>query len=98
MTIRGHFAIISTNIAQVVKQVLIDNFADRQGNHLVKSDRYILQDSVTGRDLDMNVPFHQAIRPGQKVVMTMVFFSEKTNTCPRCATVTLSNNDQDINW
>ncbi|KAH8587904.1 hypothetical protein B0O99DRAFT_601275 [Bisporella sp. PMI_857] len=84
----------------VVKQVLIDSFSNRQGSGLVRDGRYVLQDIVTNSDLNPTIPFHLVTRPGQKIVMTMVFHSgyqDKANTCPRCATVTLSSGGQDIN-
>jgi hypothetical protein len=94
---RIHFS----NASKVVKQVLMDSFSNRQGSDLVRRGRYVLQDSVTSSDLNQAIPFHLVTRPGQKIVMTMVFHSgyqDKANTCPRCATVTMSSGGQDINW
>jgi hypothetical protein len=94
---RIHFS----NASKVVKQVLMDSFSNRQGSDLVRDGRYVLQDSVTSSDLNPAIPFHRATRPGQRIVMTMVFHSghqDKANTCPRCATVTMSSGGQDINW
>jgi hypothetical protein len=86
----------------VVKQLLIDNFSDRPGGDIVKAGRYVLQDFVSGRDLNPTTPFHRIVRPGQKIVMAMVFYSpgeeDKANTCPRCATVAISSSNQDICW
>jgi len=44
----------------------MDSFSDRQGSGLVRDGRYVLQDSVTSRDLNPAIPFHLATRPGQK--------------------------------
>jgi hypothetical protein len=55
--------------------VLCDKFEDRPGYELVKRRQYVFQDGANARDLNVKIQFTAAVRPGQKVHMSMVLFS-----------------------
>jgi hypothetical protein len=93
--------ILSSNIYQTFDSILYDRFRDRPGQIAIRMPRYIIQEDVSGRDIQRYDPFNLAVHPGRKVNMSMLFYSKKEseNTCPTCRTVTLSlDTDVDITW
>ncbi|KAF2430873.1 hypothetical protein EJ08DRAFT_697081 [Tothia fuscella] len=58
-----------------VHSILQDQFAQHgsPGLGLVRSKKYVIQDSNTGIEMNRIIPFYQLARPGQKLVMSMVF-------------------------
>jgi hypothetical protein len=85
---------------QTVDSILYDKFRDRPGREMVKNRRYIIQDRLTGTILRQDIPFIQATRPGQKLLMAMVFYSkpELENICPRCNVITVAGSSIDVEW
>jgi len=86
----------------VIQLILEDHFVEGPGKMLVRTGQYVLQDSVTGHDVNMAMSFGHAVRPGGRLVMTMVFYRSEmessANTCPRCKMVTISSDGKDIKW
>jgi hypothetical protein len=74
--------------AEALAFVLKDNFRDI-GSGPLKIDKgeFAIQDSGTGRDVNLASKWEIIFLPGQKVDMSMVFTSTKGNilgSCPRC--------------
>ncbi|KAK8062029.1 hypothetical protein PG994_008395 [Apiospora phragmitis] len=68
-----------------------DQFKNRPGNDMVLLRDYVLQDPDTTRDLQPAFEFHRSVRPGQKLIMAMVFRGSAHNrlggcgnSCPKC--------------
>ena len=85
---------------QTVHSILNDRFSDRPGGSLVKKQRYVLQDDLSGRVFRWNNSPHFSIRPGQIINMSMVYYSDldNDNICPRCGTVTVSSINSETEW
>ncbi|TAQ88386.1 hypothetical protein B7494_g3320 [Chlorociboria aeruginascens] len=83
---------------ETVNSILCDQFQNRAGWNIVQNHRYLIQDHLTGSILRRDIPFNHAIRPGQKLLMTMVFYSkyETDNICPRCKTMTVAASNLDV--
>ncbi|OWY55261.1 hypothetical protein AALT_g6864 [Alternaria alternata] len=75
--------------------ILIDRFSNRPGYDLVRDRRYAIRDDVSGLDIRQHKPLTYVLRPGQKVNMCMVYFTDNndTMTCPRCKKSTLRANN-----
>ncbi|KAF1991768.1 hypothetical protein K402DRAFT_449966 [Aulographum hederae CBS 113979] len=50
-------------------------FKDRPGFDMVRNKKFLLQESATGRELDVSLDWSVAILPGQKIAMDIVFHS-----------------------
>lgn len=88
---------------QVFHCVLTDLFSDGRGLDFVIYGRYVLQDAATGSDLSLSVPLKHVARPGQLIVMSVVFCNrsgnEKSfNSCPSCRRPIRSKSDEDVQW
>lgn len=60
----------------------------------------MIQDSSTGRDIDLGNDWELCFSPGQKVAMSMIFRLEQIadNICPRCRTECNGLSHEDIEW
>ncbi|TVY59716.1 hypothetical protein LSUE1_G008187 [Lachnellula suecica] len=78
--------------------VLCDKFKDRPGYDLVKRRRYLFQNGANARDLSFKIQLMAAVRPGQKVNMSMILFSPQrnANVCPGCGAITVARDDADV--
>jgi len=83
--------------------VLRSNFRNvGPGARKIERGEFVIQDAVTKLDVDLTLPWEACFRPGQHVVMSMVFNSAKASniSCPNCH----DNNgdkvaqDEDIEW
>jgi hypothetical protein len=85
---------------QTLHSILSDKFSDRCGETLVKRGRYALQDSLSGHEIPDSITPFRSMRPGQRVHMTMVFYSdaETNNLCPRCKTPSESDSGREAQW
>ncbi|RSL64865.1 hypothetical protein CEP51_013081 [Fusarium floridanum] len=63
-------------------------FEGENGYEMVMRRDYALEESASGRDLDLNRPLHLCLRRGMKINMTMIFQIPKSlsGACPRCMT------------
>lgn len=71
-----------------------DMFKNRPGMAMIHQRNYVLEDPTTRKDLQSTVEFHGAVRPGQKLIMSMVFHGSAHNSltgatssksvCPKC--------------
>jgi hypothetical protein len=73
------------------------------GAKKIQLGEYVLQDSVTKREINLSDPWETTFCPGQTVVMSMVFESTKllTRFCPKCGQVNSMEEmmeDVDIEW
>ncbi|KAF7522016.1 hypothetical protein G7054_g12273 [Neopestalotiopsis clavispora] len=78
---------------ETIQSMVRDQFKHRPGQELVMGKKYVLQDIVTGTDLDSKAEFHQSVRPGHKVAMAMIFGgmwlkgngAGVESSCPKCS-------------
>lgn len=72
--------------------MLQDRFRGCEGRHLVQKKSYVLEESCTGREIDLSKPLASSFRRGMKVNMTMILKVPRFNqrkkiaddVCPRC--------------
>ncbi|KAK8123172.1 hypothetical protein PG984_011842 [Apiospora sp. TS-2023a] len=80
---------------ETVHSMIKDIFKNRPGMAMVLQRDYVLQDPSTRTDLQLTVDFHGAVRPGQNLVMSMVFrgsarksltggTTSSESICPKC--------------
>ncbi|KAK7985802.1 hypothetical protein PG988_003424, partial [Apiospora saccharicola] len=79
---------------QTVHSMIKDMFKNRPGMAMILQRDYVLQDPSTRTDLQLTVDFHGAVRPGQNLVMSMVFrgsardsltrATSSETVCPKC--------------
>ena len=89
-----------SNRYQTLHMILYDKFSKSPGHEMVKRRQYAVLDDLSGRELRRILPFGSAVRPGQKINMSMIFYSHKEaeSFCPRCKTVTAANKDEEVEW
>jgi hypothetical protein len=89
-----------SNDIQTLHSILIDRFSNRPGYDLVRDRRYAIRDDVSGLDIRQHKPLTYVLRPGQKINMCMVYFTDNndTMTCPRCKKSTLRANNRAFTW
>lgn len=80
-------------------------FQGKQGLKKVCRKEYVLQESATGREVDFRRAFEDAILPGQKITMSLIFKRDSTDQstqnlahCPRCDTLSEQPTDVDALW
>jgi hypothetical protein len=80
-------------------------FQGKQGLRKILRKEYALQETATGRDVDMSLDFDDAFLPGQKIAMSFIFkrhFAEQSNQnlahCPRCNTLSEQSTNSDVLW
>lgn len=80
-------------------------FQGKQGFKKICRKEYNLQESPTGREVDLSEDFQDAFLPGQKITMSLIFKRESTEQpaqnsahCPRCHAVTEKSPDNDVLW
>ncbi|UPK95737.1 hypothetical protein LCI18_006672 [Fusarium solani-melongenae] len=75
---------------EVLYGLLNGHFKGRNGYDMVLKREYALEESSSGRDLDMDRPLHFCLRRGMKINMSMIFNASTvvTGACPRCNKVT----------
>jgi hypothetical protein len=80
-------------------------FQGKQGLRKILRMEYVLRESATERDVDLSLNFEDAILPGQKITMSLVFkhWSTKQATqasvhCPGCYTRSKQPTDVDVWW
>jgi hypothetical protein len=80
-------------------------FQGKQGLRKICRREYVLQESATGRDVDLSLDFEDAFLPGQKITMSLVFKRDSTEQstqtsghCPRCNTPSRQPADVDVLW
>ncbi|KAK6080924.1 hypothetical protein SCUP234_05022 [Seiridium cupressi] len=86
---------------ETLDSIIKDRFLDRPGRELIRSRRYVLQDSLTGLDVCPNIPFYVAARPGRRLNMSMIFRAvwtgEQESVCGKCGNINFTDNaDLDI--
>ncbi len=69
----------------------------------IKRGEFAIQDSTTSRDINISSAWETCFRPGQRVVMSMVFTTTKypDACCPTCMEVNGTGGDmkdKDIEW
>lgn len=87
-----------------------DWFKNRPGSDMVSTHDYVLQDPNTRSDLQVTTDFYSSVRPGQKLLMFMLFHgnaqkhfkraSLSDTLCPKCgqAQMCLGANGIDKSW
>jgi len=89
--------------AEALVSVVRANFRDiGPGARKIERGEFVIQDSASKIDVDLARPWEVCFRPGQHVVMCMVFESTRdwNICCPKCKDVHPENisKDEDIEW
>jgi hypothetical protein len=89
---------------EMFDSVLELRFKNVPGFHKVQRKEYVLEESITRRDIGRTRPFNVSFLPGQKVAMSLIFriFTDESSTnttCPGCHFVSTSvQSDHDVVW
>ena len=80
-------------------------FQGKQGLRKICRKEYVLQESATGKEIDLSLDFDDAFLPGQRVTMSLIFKRNSTEQstqtmahCPRCDTLSELPTSADILW
>lgn len=67
---------------------------------MVRKRLYALEETATGRDLDIAVPLYHCLRRGMLLYMSMIFYDDDTvvGECPRCHATTDAPDGATIQW
>lgn len=69
---------------------------------MIDQGEFAIQDLITKRDVNLDLPWETCFRPGQKVAMSMIFKSTKSEEvcCPKCKDSNEGNGEygNDIEW
>ncbi|KAF2802488.1 uncharacterized protein BDZ99DRAFT_551327 [Mytilinidion resinicola] len=91
-----HLEFISSTEAFLA--VLKVKFRDRGARKIERSE-FVLEDTITNREIDLRRPWDICFRPGQRVSMSMCFNDFNANIeCPACHTSISAQTDQAIDW
>ncbi|CZR63961.1 uncharacterized protein PAC_13858 [Phialocephala subalpina] len=68
--------------------ILSKRFEKHPGHKKVQSGEYVIEDGISGHELDRMLELVSCLRPGQKIEMCITFAEAniESNTCPRCQT------------
>jgi hypothetical protein len=68
---------------------------------MIERGDFVIQESGSQLEIDFTKPWEMCFSPGQRVVMSMVFrsnISQSENFCPRCDTLAQGSLDEEIEW
>ena len=89
--------------AEALVSVLAINFRKFGVASKIEKGEFVIEDSSTKEDIDLETDWETCFAPGQRVEMSMVYKHDtfSTATCPRCQTEYwrhYSLNDDEIRW
>lgn len=66
----------------------------------IEHGQFALTDANTKRDLDLSQPWARCFRPGQTVLMSMLFTTsvQQQNICPSCQGSNAYEQDKEVEW
>lgn len=75
--------------------ILSKRFEKHPGHKKVQSKEYVIEDGLSGRELDRMLELVSCLRPGQKIEMCITFSDGniESNTCPRCQTESIGSTE-----
>ncbi len=74
-------------------------FRNLPGYRMVQQQQYVLRDSAANRDIQRRFPWEAELRPGQRIVMCMIFNDYLGwNGCPKCLSGPRVVEDVDVKW
>ncbi len=67
---------------------------------MIRRGQYALEETATGKDLDITVPLYHCLRRGMKLYMSMIFYDDEAvvGACPRCHATTDAPGGVTIQW
>jgi len=67
---------------------------------MVLRREFALEEHISGKDLDQDLPLTACLRRGMKINMSMVFSDQKivSTSCPRCSTHTDAPEGDLVQW
>ncbi|KAH6685669.1 hypothetical protein F5X68DRAFT_209105 [Plectosphaerella plurivora] len=73
-------------------------FENLKGHDMVLRREYALEESCTGKDFDVRIPWSASLRRGMKINMSMVFTNVNMSSgrCPRCGTLASAPKNQSV--
>lgn len=87
---------------QAFTAILKVNFKDTGiGPRMIEMGEFVIQESGSQLEIDLSKPWEMCFSPGQRVAMSMVFFTDFPhfeNYCPRCDTLAQGSLEEEIEW
>lgn len=67
---------------------------------MIERGDFVIQDSATKKDVNLEMEWELCFSPGQRVEMSMVFKrpTRPTNSCPNCKADCGGSTEEDIEW
>ena len=76
------------------------NFKKYGADDKILNGEFVIEDSVSKKDIDLDADWDLCFSPGQRVEMSMIFKQAQmpASTCPKCKTSCAGDQDKDIEW
>ena len=85
--------------AEALVAVLAENFKKFGDKEKILDREFVIEDSTSRQDIDLEADWDLCFSPGQRVEMSMVFQQlEVSSTCPYCKTDCSSHEDRETKW
>ena len=85
--------------AEAFVAVLEVNFRKFGADKKILNREFVIEDSTSKQDIDLEADWDLCFSPGQRVEMSMMFRQlEISSTCPRCRVDCSSHEDREIEW
>jgi hypothetical protein len=67
---------------------------------MIERGDFIIQDSASKRDVNLEMDWELCFSPGQRVQMSMIFKrpTRPTNNCPTCKADCGGSTEEDVDW
>ena len=80
--------------------VIAANFKKYEADDKILNGEFVIEDSISKQDIDLNTDWDLCFSPGQRVEMSMIFKRAQipASTCPRCKTDCVGDQDRDNEW
>ena len=85
--------------AEAFVAVLAVNFKKFEDDKKILNREFVIEDSTSKQDIDLEADWDLCFSPGQSVEMSMVYQQPKvSSTCPYCRTDCSSHEDRETEW
>ena len=85
--------------AEALVAVLAENFKKFGDKEKILDREFVIEDSTSRQDIDLEADWDLCFSPGQRVEMSMVCQQlEVSSTCPRCKSDCSSPEDRETEW
>lgn len=86
--------------AEALIKVLEINFRAYEADEKILCGDFVIEDTISKQDIDLDKPWELCFFPGQRVEMSMLFHHSNFSNCicPKCGTSSISHHDEENEW